>query len=730
MRLSKLHARLAFEIRRAVQTVWGFALVATMGTLLWLGWFPDLRQPGADWKHGLAAAALAVALLVKLAGRIANGERRRSRAREMVSDLEMGLLLLSATYVFLSVVGGVTAPPYPLVYALVSFLVTFHPLSVGCPLAVAALGFEAVMAFGPGAMPGAAAAFPGHAGFIAVFAVLNVAFLHAEVARQRRERRRCLEAEVASMREEARDFRLISSVLSSEHRVRTRAEEEEKLSQGSIETIHEQLLHTVDLLRRSMGLQTCALLWLDSSGDKLKFKELASESPHVAEGPLSARTGVLAAIVKDRRPYLLESPRLSLLSYYQGPADVSVFLGVPVSEGPSLRGVLIGDRKQGAIFSTAEADLFAAAADQMMRIVQSERVFQAVERSKHEHERFYRASAALNRALTLAEVYDAAIEGARGVCEFDFAAIAAYDNADGHHVISRVVGEGVDELAGRAFCDAGSIASMVVKNKLALPSAGDWHDRGGSYVFDPRERLKGFESLFVLPLLVKDEVMGTFTVAAQRPGAFPADRREMLGVIANQVAISLQNGRMFQALEEQATTDGLTGLVNHRTFQERFSAMLGRAERHQMHVSFILTDIDHFKKVNDTHGHPTGDQVLKRVAAILKASARKIDIVARYGGEEFALVLEGTDRTGARQLAERIRQEVGAQTHDSAKGAFKATLSLGVAVYPEDGKTKQQLISNADQALYAAKHGGRNRTVCHGEIVRSKDAPSRARAAG
>jgi len=161
---------------------------------------------------------------------------------------------------------------------------------------------------------------------------------------------------------------------------------------------------------------------------------------------------------------------------------------------------------------------------------------------------------------------------------------------------------GADELAGRAFCDAGSIVSMVVKNKLALPAAGDWHDRGGSYVFEPRERLKEFESLFVLPLLVRDEVMGTFTVAAQRAGAFPADRREMLGVIANQVAISLQNGRMVEALEEQATTDGLTGLVNHRTFQERFSAMLGRAERHPMRVPFLLTDIDHFKKINDTHG--------------------------------------------------------------------------------------------------------------------------------
>src|SRR5439155_26463564 len=100
---------------------------------------------------------------------------------------------------------------------------------------------------------------------------------------------------------------------------------------------------------------------------------------------------------------------------------------------------------------------------------------------------------------------------------------------------------------------------------------------------------------------VADDVVWTCMVAAHRPGACPVDRREMLGVIANQVAISLQNGRMVQALEEQATTDGLTGLVNHRTFQERCAAMLGRADRHKFRVALILTDIDHFKKINDTY---------------------------------------------------------------------------------------------------------------------------------
>jgi diguanylate cyclase (GGDEF)-like protein len=716
MKASRARQRVWFRIGRGLRASTAFVVCGAFVVLLWRGFFPDLRLPGADLRRAAAAAVLTLLLAFKIAARVRTAERRRTPRREALSDAELGLVLLTAIYVLIALSGGVTSSVYPLVYAVVSFLVTFHRLVVGLPLAAAAIGFEAVLAFSPAVPAYHAATFPSHAGFIGVFALLNVVFLHAEVARQRREHLRRVDEEVASMREEARDFRLISSALSADSRVRTREEEEEKLAQGSIQTIHQQLYYNLELLRASLGLHTSALLWLDEAGERLKVKELCTDSPHISEAAIPAGGGVLGAILKDMRPFLLDTPRLSLLPYYTGPAEVTGFLGVPVIEGRTARGVLIADRADGRRFEEGETALMASAAEQVVRVVQSERVFQAVERSKHEHERFYRASAELNRALTLDEVYDAAIAGARGVCDFDFAAIATYDARRGSHTLRRVVGEGADKMLGTTHRDASSIASMVVKNKLALPAGGDWRERDVP-VFSHPMRIKDYESLLVLPLLVKDEVVGTFTVAARRAAAFPGDRREMLGVIANQVAISLQNARMYQALEEQATTDGLTGLVNHRTFQERFSAMLGRADRHTFPVSLILTDIDHFKKVNDSYGHPTGDEVLRRVAAILKASARKIDIVARYGGEEFALVLEATDRTGARQLAERIRQEVSQQTFQASKGSFRATLSLGVSTYPDDARDKAEIIARADQSLYAAKHGGRNRTVCHADIA-------------
>ena len=117
----------------------------------------------------------------------------------------------------------------------------------------------------------------------------------------------------------------------------------------------------------------------------------------------------------------------------------------------------------------------------------------------------------------------------------------------------------------------------------------------------------------------------------------------------------------------------------------------------------VLCDIDHFKSINDTYGHPIGDLVLKRVAQILKSSSRETDVVARYGGEEFAILMDETDGQGALQIAERVRQNIMAEVFHSEQGPFQCTMSLGVATYPNDGKKKELVIVAADEALYHAK---------------------------
>jgi two-component system cell cycle response regulator len=161
-----------------------------------------------------------------------------------------------------------------------------------------------------------------------------------------------------------------------------------------------------------------------------------------------------------------------------------------------------------------------------------------------------------------------------------------------------------------------------------------------------------------------------------------------------------------------ATTDGLTGLANHRIFQEELEKKLASATRFNKELSVVLCDLDHFKQVNDTHGHPVGDVVIKGLAETLKRNVvRDTDLAARYGGEEFVIVCEGTSTQGAVQLAERIRKDMEQQTFHTEQGEFHVTLSMGVASYPSHAHTRENLVERADAALYMAKENGRNK-VC------------------
>lgn len=168
-------------------------------------------------------------------------------------------------------------------------------------------------------------------------------------------------------------------------------------------------------------------------------------------------------------------------------------------------------------------------------------------------------------------------------------------------------------------------------------------------------------------------------------------------------------------LREWAIRDGLTGLYNHRHFQELLRNELARAERYDQPLACVMVDLDHFKQINDTYGHPFGDEVLKKVAAALTDGARKVDLVARYGGEEFVLVLPSTDAHGAVQVAERVRRAVEAEPFRHDGRTVHLTLSLGVATSELPGVTDEHsLVKRADMALYAAKRAGRNRVMVAG----------------
>jgi len=190
------------------------------------------------------------------------------------------------------------------------------------------------------------------------------------------------------------------------------------------------------------------------------------------------------------------------------------------------------------------------------------------------------------------------------------------------------------------------------------------------------------------------------------------DRSHTLAAMLQAAAIR------YSRAEVEATTDGLTGLYNHRYLHERLEEELERARRRGEKVSLLFFDCDEFKRYNDAYGHKAGDAALGRIARITEACSRRIDLAARYGGEEFVLVLVDTDGAGALVVAERIRADIEAS---NSLGGRPLTVSIGVTTCPDDAAAKDELLDKADWAMYAAKRAGRNRVLAFRDGLVSQD---------
>jgi diguanylate cyclase (GGDEF)-like protein len=216
-------------------------------------------------------------------------------------------------------------------------------------------------------------------------------------------------------------------------------------------------------------------------------------------------------------------------------------------------------------------------------------------------------------------------------------------------------------------------------------------------------------SLLVVPICSRDALLGAIVLAAVgHEGNFDSALAEYLVDLANQVALGVENARLFARLSQMASTDELTQLANRRRFAETLRSEIDRARRSDAPVSLVLLDIDHLKVINDSHGHPAGDAAIRHVAVAIRSERREADLAARLGGEEFALLLPATPLVGAVTTAERIR---GFLSNNAVPGVSVVTVSAGVATFPDDAEDEENLVRVADERLYAAKSAGRN-LVC------------------
>lgn len=723
-------SRRVFVARRRLSERWALLVLLGVWPLLAMG---RLSGPALLTGQLLPLSVVTMFGLTVLLVTVRASAPVRAGRHDAWAELEAGLSLITAVYVLVAATGGTSSFLYPLVYALVSFLMVVHRSRAAAVAWVLAVGVLEVVVALPTLPRTGWSPIAMHLTFLGFFAAGNLLVLSSLVRRLRRGHEEEVAEALERMSQEARDFRLIASPLPPQSRTRTREEEEVRMAVAAVETIREQLFHNVDLLRTSLSLHSCALLWCTPGEDdgegrghpRLFVKEISSAGDDVRGEPALPSAGILTSVLTDPKPLRLE--RLAgrrVPPYYEGPVPITDLCVVPLMDGPNLRGLLCADRTGDAPFSEREEATLAKAAVHMLRVVEHERLFSAVERGKYEQEQFYRASELLGSALTMADVHAKTFAALERIAHHDLAVITQFDEASDRHTVAALdVPEAASErwrslgerLGGLEFDGGRSLVGMAVKNRHYMPATGDLFD-ADTTVFDVATRLREAESLLVLPLVRGDQVLGAITLASGRERQYPPQTREMLRVISHQVAVSVDNARMYESMEQLATTDGLTGLTNHRSFQQRLAQLHDLCERAGRPYSLILTDIDHFKSINDTYGHPVGDQVLRRVAGILKGRSRRVDIVARYGGEEFVLVLPDTDARGAETFANDLREEIAAQVMSSEHGSFSVTISMGVAEFPHDDRGRAGLVEKADQALYFCKEHGRNCVTRYGAI--------------
>lgn len=290
----------------------------------------------------------------------------------------------------------------------------------------------------------------------------------------------------------------------------------------------------------------------------------------------------------------------------------------------------------------------------------------------------------------------------------EYALLVRWSAAEGAGQVVACSDQTPDALRESAVTAESAVGSVCLEGTAAFwDDARFLAERGGLLGDHARDVTMG--AFAVLPLLRGVDVIGALVLSALENGVLRALEIRNASVLAALAVNALETAWEFAESSRRSRTDPLTGLWNRRQFDEQLERVLTETDRFGGACALVLADLDHFKHINDTHGHAAGDAVLRSVAAALRDGIRTVDLCARIGGEEIALILPQTARGGAVDLAERLRQRIEALTVSHGDASIRVTVSIGLAIYEAGSGAKATLFKRADDKLYEAKRTGRNR---------------------
>ncbi len=438
----------------------------------------------------------------------------------------------------------------------------------------------------------------------------------------------------------------------------------------------------------------------DSARNELRFELEVADGVRLPKRSRPIGSHVSEYILRTSRPLLIrenfEETIRKLGVQTQG--QPGSFCGVPLTVYDRTIGVMAVRGRQERVFDEGHLEILRVLASEASIAIENARLFREEQtRSRHLtllNNISRNAISTLNPEEMLVDIAELLDKG----LGFDHIGIAILDYASKEVVVQAEAGSHRGALNRRLALNASFVGRVARTGRMNLVRDFAEEDDNGSV-------LKGSASGLALPILYADQLLGVLYVETTTPASFSDEDLLLLHTLADLIAGALHNALAFQKAQEQAITDGLTGIKTHRFFMDALAAEWKRATRAGRPFTLALIDVDRFKFINDFQGHLEGDLVLKRLGQIFEQGCRSSDVVARYGGDEFVILMPETDAEQGLKLAEKLRSCI---LSDHLLQEKNSTASFGLACFPAHGSTPQELIQIADASMYLSKHQGGN----------------------
>lgn len=524
-------------------------------------------------------------------------------------------------------------------------------------------------------------------------------------------------------------------LLARERRERQRSQTLLELARaaGSSLSLKQVLIQVCDAAVRLSVADRCSILLVDEGGQTLepfmslgfKDEKLWQRFRATAHVPLAFVPGMRDAFLTQKPILIGHADRTQLLPRSMvenfGMKTVAIY---PMVVRDEVVGIMVVDSVEDYLrFPGEEIETMTGIARQAAVVIDNARLFEREQKQRRRAETLLRVVGAAGSSLSLKKVITNLCRSVVDLSVGERCSIYLFNAESG--TLDPIMSLGPeDPLLWEKFQGA---AGLRIPDIRGIGTAADMqepivedHAPGSGIVPEFWIETFGAKSLALYPLVVKDAAVGVMAVDSYTDFVhFPSEEVDTLAAIARQAAITIENARLHEEVQQRAITDPLTGLYNHRHLRERLEQEIARAKRSRRSVSVLMIDIDGMKLVNDTHGHQAGDEALKFLASVLQSSCRVEDIVGRYGGDEFTVILPEADLPEAKRVAERIQSNLTTRClEEGEKGIpVPVRLSMGLACYPSDTTVMHELVDVADSALYRSKQrGGGCITTARGRV--------------